>query len=84
MSLSSLSIAQETSEYDKYATENSGQVTKAMAVQYAKQEVSGRVLKIESTRNTYRVKILQHSGRVIMVEVDKHSGRIVSNQHEDK
>lgn len=47
--------------------------TKAEAAKQAQQKVNGRVLKVEQNKNTYRVKVLQKSGRVVSVDIDKKS-----------
>lgn len=83
-SFTSSGFAQIEPDFNGYTTDNSNQVTKARAVQYAKQAANGRVLKIESAGNTYQVKILQASGRVVVVEVDKSTGQIISNKQEDE
>ncbi|WP_372340946.1 PepSY domain-containing protein [Paraglaciecola sp.] len=50
--------------------------TKSEAAQQAQQKVNGRVLKVEQNQTTYRVKVLQKSGRVVSVDVDKKSGKV--------
>jgi hypothetical protein len=51
-------------------------INKAQAAERARQQVKGRVLKVEKKKNEYRVKVLQKSGRVVSVDVDKNSGRV--------
>ncbi|MCU7555289.1 PepSY domain-containing protein [Alteromonas sp. ASW11-19] len=51
-------------------------VSKAQAAARARTEVNGRVLRVEQTRNSYRVKVLKKSGRVVSVDVDKRSGQV--------
>jgi uncharacterized membrane protein YkoI len=55
-------------------------IDKAQAAQQAQQAVKGRVLKVESNKSKYRVKVLQKSGRVVTVDVDKKSGRVSSGK----
>ncbi len=52
------------------------ELSKAEAAERARAEVKGRVLKVEKRQNSYRVKVLQKSGRVVTVDVDKRSGRV--------
>ncbi len=57
---------------------------KAQAAERAKQKVNGRVLRVEKSRDNYRVKMLKKSGRVVSVDVDKRSGEVRSPQDKDK
>jgi uncharacterized membrane protein YkoI len=50
--------------------------TKSEAAKKAQQKVSGRVLRVDQSKNKYRVKVLQKSGRVVSVDVDKKSGKV--------
>ena len=50
--------------------------TKSEAAKKAQQKVSGRVLKVDQSKNKYRVKVLQKSGRVVSVDFDKKSGKV--------
>jgi uncharacterized membrane protein YkoI len=34
------------------------------------------VLRVDQSKNKYRVKVLQKSGRVVSVDVDKKSGKV--------
>lgn len=54
--------------------------TKSEAAQQAQQKVNGRVLKVEQNQTTYRVKVLQKSGRVVSVDVDKKSGKVTKEK----
>lgn len=45
--------------------------TKAEAARKAKRQIKGRVLKVEQRGNTFRVKMLQTSGRVVSIEIRK-------------
>ncbi|WP_133469345.1 PepSY domain-containing protein [Paraglaciecola marina] len=49
--------------------------SKAEAAQKAQKRVSGRVLKVAQSKNKYRVKVLQKSGRVVSVDINKKSGK---------
>lgn len=51
-------------------------IDKSQAAKKAQQQVKGRVLKVDRTKNKYRVKVLQKSGRVVSVDVDKKSGKV--------
>ncbi|BFT30812.1 hypothetical protein D210916BOD24_19880 [Alteromonas sp. D210916BOD_24] len=55
---------------------SSGDITKSEAAERARKAENGRVLKIEQTAKSYRVKVLKKSGRVVSVEVDKRSGKV--------
>lgn len=61
-------------------TTNQQNINKAEAVKKAQQKVKGRVLKVDQRKSTYRVKMLQKSGRVISVDVDKRSGKVSTKQ----
>ncbi len=65
------------------ATDNQT-LDKAQAAERAKQEVNGRVLRVEKSRDNYRVKMLKKSGRVVSVDVDKRSGEVRPPQDKDK
>nr|WP_229748060.1 peptidase [Lacimicrobium alkaliphilum] len=54
-------------------------MNKAKAAQKARQQVNGRVLKVDRKKDNYRVKMLKKSGRVVSVDVDTKSGRVKSN-----
>lgn len=56
--------------------QQNGEITKSQAAERARQAESGRVLKIDQTKQIYRVKVLKKSGRVVSVDVDKRSGRV--------
>lgn len=53
---------------------------KAEAAKQAQQKVNGRVLKVEQTKNTYRVKVLQKTGRVVSVDIDKKNGKATKDK----
>ncbi|GGW75341.1 PepSY domain-containing protein [Alteromonas halophila] len=57
--------------------------SKSQAAEKARQAVKGRVLRVVQTRNTYRVKVLKKSGRVVSVDVDKRSGQVKAGQPQD-
>ena len=61
-------VAQEKQEQRK--------ISKSQAAQKAQESVSGKVLKVETRGNVYRVKIHQNSGRVVYVTVDAITGKI--------
>tara|TARA_R110000744_G_scaffold31715_18_gene74540 strand:+ start:537 stop:812 length:276 start_codon:yes stop_codon:yes gene_type:complete len=66
-----------------YAQDDSAKIDKNQAAQKAQQQVQGRVLKVDQSKNKYRVKVLQKSGRVVNVDVDKRSGRVVKSGKKD-
>lgn len=53
-------------------------ISKSQAAQRAQQAVAGKVLKVESRGNYYRVKIHQASGRVVYVTVDALTGKVLN------
>jgi uncharacterized membrane protein YkoI len=57
--------------------------TKSEAAKKAQQKVSGRVLRVDQSKNKYRVKVLQKSGRVVSVDVDKKSGKVSKKKKRD-
>ncbi len=59
-------------------------ISKSQAAERAKQQVNGRVLRVDQTKNKYRVKLLKKSGRVVSVDVDRNSGRVAKPKSEDK
>jgi uncharacterized membrane protein YkoI len=48
---------------------------KAEAAKRAQAQVKGRVLKVDQSKDKYRVKVLQKSGRVVSVDVDKNTDK---------
>lgn len=59
-------------------------LNKAQAVKIAQQKIKGRILKVEQYKNSYRVKMLQKTGRVISVDVDKRSGKVSTGKRKKK
>lgn len=59
-------------------------VNREQAAVKAREQVDGRVLKVEPTAKSYRVKMLKKSGRVVSVEVDKKSGQVRTSQQKEK
>tara|TARA_R110000772_G_scaffold218887_1_gene329459 strand:+ start:2005 stop:2280 length:276 start_codon:yes stop_codon:yes gene_type:complete len=66
-----------------YAQDDNAKIDKSQAAQKAQQQVQGRVLKVDQSKNKYRVKVLQKSGRVVNVDVDKRSGRVLKSGKKD-
>lgn len=58
------------------APQDKEQLDEAQAAKRVKQQVNGRVLKVEPQKDNYRVKVLQKNGRVVTVNVDKKSGKV--------
>ena len=50
---------------------NNAAKDKAQAARQAQRQYQGRVLKVETLQASYRVKILQKSGRVVSVEIKR-------------
>lgn len=44
---------------------------KTQAAQRAQQQVKGRILRVEQRETSYRVKLLQKSGRVVTVDIKR-------------
>jgi len=63
-----------------FAQQQSNEISKSQAAEKARSIESGRVLKIDQTRQKYRVKVLKKSGRVVSVDVDKRSGNAKSSK----
>ncbi|MDO6711873.1 MULTISPECIES: PepSY domain-containing protein [Alteromonadaceae] len=59
-------------------------IDKAQAANRVLQKVNGRVLRVNQSKNTYKVKVLQKNGRVVTVDVDKRSGKITKQRSRDK
>jgi len=57
-----------------------GDLTKSQAAERARKAENGRVLKVEQTSKSYRVKVLKKSGRVVSVDVDKRSGKVKTSK----
>ncbi|MDN4501146.1 PepSY domain-containing protein [Alteromonadaceae bacterium BrNp21-10] len=73
-----LSFSANAKEDDKQA------VDRAQAIERAKKDTNGRVLKVNQDKDKYRVKVLQKSGRVVQVDVDKKSGKVTQPKQKDK
>ncbi|MBT0588052.1 PepSY domain-containing protein [Alteromonas sp. SM 2104] len=63
-------------ELQRARTNTQRDISKSQAAARAREQMNGRVLKVERRRDDYRVKMLQKSGRVISVDVDKNSGQV--------
>lgn len=55
----------------------------SQAAKEAKKHIDGRVLKVDKTKSSFRVKMLKKSGRVVTVDVDKDSGRVKQSKRKD-
>ena len=53
-------------------------ITEQKAITIAQQQVNGRVLAINQTNQTYRVKILSSQGRIHIVLIDVQNGSVIS------
>lgn len=56
--------------------QNTKAISKEQATQLAQQRFPGRILKVQTDRQVYRIRVLQADGRVINVKVDGQSGRV--------
>ncbi len=75
--LLTLTVVLSTAAQPAFAQETTEKpIDKSQAAKKAQQQVKGRVLKVDRSKNKYRVKVLQKSGRVISVDVDKKSGKV--------
>lgn len=75
-----LAFALSLSGHSAVALAKGQSINKAQAAAYAKQAVAGRVLRVEKRRNSFRVKLLQKSGRVVIVDIDQESGKLISKK----
>lgn len=66
------------------AQDSQASITRAEAVKKAQQHVSGRVLRVDQGKATYKIKVLQKSGRVVTIDVDKRSGRVTKQRSSKK
>lgn len=57
------------------------EITKEQATQLAQQRYPGRIVKVHTENNQYRIRLLQADGRVITVVVDERSGQIRKDDH---
>lgn len=57
--------------------------SKAQAAQQAQRRFKGRVLKVETRQTTYRVKLLQKSGRVVSVEIRRSVNTVRPKKNKD-
>lgn len=55
---------------------NASGIAQTKAIEIARNVVEGRVLRVEKTTQSYRVKILQSSGRVVSVSVNRITGKV--------
>ncbi|MBZ9611705.1 PepSY domain-containing protein [Rheinheimera maricola] len=51
-------------------------VTKEQAAQLAQQRYPGKIVKVQTEQQFYRIRLLQSDGRVITVLVDGRTGRV--------
>ena len=51
-------------------------VSREQAVAIAQQKFPGKIVKVQSDKQQYRIRVLQSDGRVITVVVDGQSGRV--------
>jgi len=53
-------------------------ISKQQAAKIAQQYVTGRILKVSSDGNVYRVKIISQSGDVVSVFINANTGQIIN------
>lgn len=60
--------------------------TKAQAAKQATRRYKGRVLKVETRQTSFRVKVLQKSGRVVVVEIKRamHITPVLQDKNKEK
>lgn len=63
--------------------QNGKGIDRSQAAERAQQVENGRVLRVDQTRNKYRVKVLKKNGRVVSVDVDKQTGRVQPSSDKD-
>lgn len=59
-------------------------IDRAQAIERAKRDTQGRVLKVNQNRDRYQIKMLQKSGRVRSIHVDKRSGEVTNPKPKSK
>ena len=52
------------------------QISREQAAALAQQRYPGKIVKVQSDRHNYRIRVVQPDGRVITVLVDGQSGRV--------
>jgi uncharacterized membrane protein YkoI len=55
---------------------NANGISQTKAIEIARNLVEGRVLRVEKTTQSYKIKILQSSGRVVSVSVNRITGKV--------
>ncbi|MCH8537938.1 MAG: hypothetical protein LAT66_09225 [Alkalimonas sp.] len=58
---------------------NRASIDKEQAAELALQRYPGRVLNVKTESQHYRVRVLQHDGRVVTLLVDRRTGRITKD-----
>ncbi|MGI5309594.1 PepSY domain-containing protein [Rheinheimera sp. WS51] len=55
-------------------------ISKEQAVSLVQQQYQGKIMKLRSEKRYYRIRLLQHDGRVITILVDNQTGKM----HKDR
>ncbi|MFC6440400.1 PepSY domain-containing protein [Bowmanella sp. JS7-9] len=58
-------------------------ISQSQAVSLAQRHTSGRILKVEQSRDSYKIKVLKDNGRVVTLRVDKQTGRVSGPKDKD-
>lgn len=58
------------------SSESKKQISQSQAVKLARSRVEGRVLRVDKSSNSYKVKMLSKSGRVVFVNVNRTTGKV--------
>ncbi|WP_297743821.1 PepSY domain-containing protein [Nitrosomonas sp.] len=61
-----------------HASNQLAEISQQQAVAIAQQHVPGRLLSVQRTTESYRVKILSHKGTVHVVTIDSRSGAVIA------
>jgi uncharacterized membrane protein YkoI len=51
-------------------------ITKEQAVSLVQRQYQGKIMKLRADKRYYRIRVLQHDGRVITVLVDNQTGQV--------
>lgn len=58
------------------SSESKKQISQSQAIKVARSRVEGRVLRVDKGANSYKVKMLSKSGRVVFVNVNRTTGKV--------
>ncbi|WP_090541891.1 MULTISPECIES: PepSY domain-containing protein [unclassified Nitrosomonas] len=75
--ISEVTAAQETFLHSQTSNQHA-EISQQQAVTIARQHIPGRLLSVQHTANSYRVKILSSKGTVRIVTIDANSGAVIA------